>query len=156
VKRFLISSIVAGLALAGPLFASAATSTRSFSGTIDPSGTVSFKLKKHNGTRTIPGASPSKGFTFGSMPVDCDGGPDTTGGVVTFTIPVKDTGKFTIKAVAGNPQNPSSALLVKGDFNNKYTKASGTIRVHGSNVLISGNNHDACDSGTLDWSAQKQ
>lgn len=155
-KRIAVASLVVGVALLGPLAASA--STTSLSGTIDPSGTVSFKVKKHNGKLSIPGApgSPSKGFTFSSMPVSCDSGDHVTGGVVTFTIPVKAaTGKFTINAAAGNPQHPNSALLVKGDLNKKLTKASGTIRVHGSSVLIDGNTTDNCDSGTLDWSVKK-
>jgi hypothetical protein len=153
VKRvFVAVTIVVSLLAASFAFAS----KTGFSGTIDPGGTLTFKLVKKNGKEKI------LDLNFLGLPVQCQtDGPQTTSGNVPppsqdgVAIPVKADGSFTTTLIAGNTSNPDAYLKFAGQLKHHDKKAVGTINVHGTQVTESGpTSPDNCTSGTQNWSAQ--
>ena len=142
-----IASLAVVAALVAPMDASAAG--KKFEGGVDGGGTVSFTLKKtQNGEKVVK-------FTFLAVPADCSGSPETVSGRVTFGIKV-DRNEFETKAVAGNPDNPKSALKLTGKI--RKNSAKGTLSVSGSKVLIdpgAEGERAACKTGKLSWNAPK-
>ncbi len=79
--------------------------TKSYNGTFEPGGTLSFKVKNTNNGKKV------KAFTFVGFPVQCNSGPETTSGNLSFAPKVKDK-KFEADAILGNPSNPQARLTL--------------------------------------------
>lgn len=89
--------------------------------------------------------------------MDCQGhpNPEATSGEITFRVPVRNK-RFQINGIAGDPNNPTAALRVRGELT-APRKAKGTIRVHGSAVPLdppTGGRGD-CESTRQDWTAKR-
>ena len=146
-KRLLVCLALV-LALALPTQASAAS--REFAGEIAPSGTLTFKLKKKKKHRPKV-----KNFTFRQVPINCDGGPNTTFGRISggLTVKRKRFGIELIDEEAGTSHLEVAGTVSKG-------ASSGTIRVFGAAPLENpstdpptrGSN---CDTGVLNWTAAR-
>jgi hypothetical protein len=145
VRRVLIP---AALAVALTIPAGAAASTHGYSGTVDPSGTLSFKVKKKHGKTRV------RAFRFEQIPVTCDAGADTTFGKLEFAIDVKRK-KFHAVAVHRPDGSEGSTLKLRGKLTDKGRRATGTIRVFGSPPLESGNTGVNCHTGKRPWSAER-
>jgi hypothetical protein len=122
-----------------------AEGTKVFKGTVDPYGSIRFQ------------ALPSK---RGKVPrldrfhikFDCNDGTPPTGlgygASAGSSIRPDDKGRFRIR-----DQGPAFELAVNGDFNRRYTKASGTFRFQGD---FGDGVHTECDPGRLSWQAKLQ
>ena len=144
-RKTTISCAAVCLALVVPTVADA--SKKEYSGKIDPSGTVSFTLRKQDEKRDV------LKFAWADLPVDCMGDPDTTDGKLSFAIPVKDK-KFKARAVLGDPDAPDARAVVKGKLKGKR-RAVGTIEVDGRKLPTSDGGSRNCESGLLDWKASR-
>ena len=145
-KRLLVCLTLV-IALALPAQASARQ--REYDGTVTPSGELGFKVKFKKGKKPKV-----KGFTFSDVPINCDGGPNTTFGKVTGGLKLK---KKRFGAQLTNEEGTSN-LHVAGTVSKKGS--SGTIRVFGAVPLEDpptdpppiGSN---CETGVLDWTATR-
>jgi hypothetical protein len=144
-RRTTIGCIVACLAMLVPTVADA--SKRDYAGKIDPSGTVSFTLRKKDGQRDI------LQFAWQELPVKCNGKPYTTTGRLDFAIEVRDR-KFKARGVLGDHDKPKARAVVKGKLKGKR-RAVGTIEVDGSRLPTNDNENRNCESGLLDWKASR-
>jgi len=121
---------------------------KKYKGDFSGSGEMSFKVeKRQNGKKVV-------NYKFRDLAVTCGGIPKLTSGRLTFAVSV-DKNKFSTKAFVGNPDNPKSALKLKGELNKN--KADGTLHVFGSEVNVGGKppERDECDSGTTNWNASR-
>ena len=140
-----IGSCALALTLGMALLAPAATaSSKSYAGTVSPSGTVNFrvKTKQQNGkkVRTVPN------FHFDAVPVTCDDGAHTTRGNVTFSVRLNKQKKFNIKA---ENSATGASLNIHGSVAGKT--ATGTLHVSGDVPIETGSTGSNCDSGKLSW-----
>jgi hypothetical protein len=146
-KRLLLPLVVASV-LALP--ARSVASSHSYSGAVDPAGTLSFKVKKKHGKTRI------KRFEFEQVPITCDAGPDTTFGHLEFAVKVKKK-KFHAAAVHDpHGQQEGSTLKLDGKLTDKGRHVEGTLRVFGSPPLGSGSVGTSCHTGTRPWSADRE
>ncbi|GEM_PF-7047833 len=140
---------VIGLALV-PSPASAGAVRHKLTGHVQPSGDISMiALRKANGKRFI------KNPIWEAVPITCDSptGDQTTSGDATGTVfRVKRDRTFTASLSNGQ----GAFAVIKGKLNRRLTRASGTIRIHGSVPLDSSTTGTACDTGQLSWSAHAQ
>ena len=143
-KKTITICILACVALLAPAVATA--STRSYSGSIAPAGTLSFNLKSKNGKKNVVK------LTWGDLPVDCSGVAKSSDGKLTFKVPVRKKG-FKAVAVLGKSDAPQARAVISGSFKGKNAK--GKIDVSGSKVPTTDGNSGDCDSGKLDWSASR-
>ena len=131
------------MALALP--ASVGAAGHFFQGSITTGGHVELHAKFHNHR-----ASKVLTFAWDSVPVPagpmCGGG--AANGELDHAIDVNSKGKFDFTH-STNAVYPTTVNLA-GDFNDQYTRVTGTLRIHGG---ISGGNGTDCDTGTLDWKA---
>jgi len=141
-RRIIVPAVLAlalSVALAGP----AAAKTKSYAGEVAGGGTVGFELKKaRSGKKKV------KGFTFRSVPIECAEGANTVNGKLTFRMKVVQkqfTG--TAESESGGRVRVEGTVLSGG--------SNGTLRVFGSLALDDGTIGTDCDTGTLDWSADK-
>jgi len=142
-KRLLIGTLLV-TALVFPAMASAIS--RDFSGNVDPSGTIDFTYKKPAG-----GDRKVVNLIFEAVPVHCTAGDFTTSGNTSGFVFKVQQRKFGARLTNGQ----GATLNVQGTFTNQYTRAHGTIRVHGNNVPIDpSGSRNGCDTGTDDWHAQ--
>ena len=153
-KRVSLIAAVAALCvgLVAPTAFSATISTKRYKGDIDVGGTVDFKVRKSK-RPGHPAVRKVISFKFSQLPVECDGGDNTSSGEITFKVRVRN-GKFNINGVQGSPQNPTASLRIHGELKGPRN-ASGTIRVRGSQTPVDVGGSDNCDSKTQDWSAKK-
>ncbi len=119
-----------------------------YEGDFSGSGQLSFEVEKRNAGKKVVH------FKFRDLAVNCGGVPKLTAGKNTFAISVKNQ-KFETQAVVGDPNDPKSKLVLKGELNRN--KADGTLRVFGSKVNVGGDppERDECNSGTVDWAAKR-
>jgi len=133
--------IPAALALALLFPVQAAAKTKHYTGTVTPSGTVSFKVaqKRHSKLKRVTG------FSFAGIPVNCADGAHTTHGVVTF--PVKlNKGRFNIVA---SSSVTGAMLEIHGNL------GAGTLHVSGNTPIDPSGQGSNCDSGVLNWTAHR-
>jgi hypothetical protein len=142
-KRTVIGCVIACVAMLAPAVADA--SKKQYAGSIEPSGEISFTLRKQNGKLDV------LKLAWTNLPVDCNGEPNTTSGKLSFAVPVKDH-KFKARAVLGDPQSPEARAVIKGELKGKR-HAEGTIEVNGSHLPTDDGGSGNCESGRLDWSA---
>lgn len=141
IKRLLIATLLA-VALISPGVAGAAI--HKLRGPVDPSGRVRFEDQRKHGKATV------FNFHFTAIPMTCDGVPHTTSG---------NTGDYVFKVedndFGARLFNGKGAILrIEGHLRHHLKRASGTIRVHGDNVPVDGDESaNGCDTGTLDWKA---
>ncbi|MGZ8328784.1 MAG: hypothetical protein ACXWUV_14890, partial [Allosphingosinicella sp.] len=81
-KRLTAIAAVFALGLIAPTTVGAAA--KEYNGTFESSGTVDFKLKKSN-----KGKKKIIDFAFHGFPVHCDGGPNSTSGILKFKVKVE-------------------------------------------------------------------
>jgi hypothetical protein len=148
VKKFTAIALVCAVGLVAPATVGAAT--KSYSGTFEVSGTMGFDVKTKKGKRKVIN------FSFSSLPLECDGGPNTTSGSVPdFKIKVSDGGSFDADLISKDP-GAEAELNINGKLKSGG-KAQGTVRVHGQNVGVndqSGGARQPCDSGKTKWTAE--
>jgi hypothetical protein len=142
VRRILLC-VVLIVALALPTQAIA--STKSYGGGFDPSGSLSFKVKKkkHKKKRVIK-------FLFQGVPMTCDDGAHTTSGLLTFAMKVKK-GSFHGDASFNN----QATLVVQGELSG--SSASGALQAIGALPIDGGDGAAGtnCDTGVRPWSAAR-
>jgi hypothetical protein len=149
-KHLTISLAVAAATLG--LVIPALAGTRSYSGTVDPSGEVRFKAKiRHGKVRRIKGSETRQtGMTFSMVPANCDGSPAEIGVTFTFPIKVRDH-EFQAVGRLGDPANPTATARVTGEFRRHDRKARGTFKAYGN--FGSGLNN--CQTDRRDWRAAR-
>jgi hypothetical protein len=140
-RKLLIAAVLA-VAIAVP--AQAAAKTKHYVGAVSPSGTIGFNVvkKKKKGKKTKPQV---KGFNFAGIPVNCADGPHTTHGFVSFPVKLRG-GNFNIVA---SSSVTGATLDVHGNL------AAGTIQVTGNVPIVPSGTGTTCDSGLLNWTAQR-
>ncbi len=144
-RKLLALAGVSIAALSMPAAVDAAT--KNYGGGFDPSGNLEFKLEKTNHGKKI------KGFKFFALPIQCDSGPNTVSGKITFDIKVEDN-KFEAVAKSDNPDSEAKLILdgkLKGGGN-----AKGTLKVKGDNVNVDNpvkRGSDSCASPKTEWTA---
>jgi opacity protein-like surface antigen len=139
-RKLLITAV---LAVALVLPAQAAAKTKHYVGAVSPSGSISFNVvKKKKGKKTKPQV---KGFSFAGIPVNCEDGAHTTHGFVSFPVKLRG-GNFNIVA---SSSVTGATLEVHGNL------AAGTIHVAGNVPIDPSGTGSNCDSGVLNWTAQR-
>jgi hypothetical protein len=138
-RKFVIPAVLA-LALVVP--AQAAAKTKHYTGTVAPSGTISFKVvqKRHSKQKSVAG------FNFAGIPVTCAEGAKTTHGFVSFPVKLHKNGSFNIVA---SSSVTGATLEIHGNL------AAGTIHIAGNVPVDPSGTGTNCDSGTLSWSAHR-
>jgi hypothetical protein len=145
-RRLTVVTVICAVGLVAPATVGAAT--RSYSGTFESSGTVGFDVRKKDGKRKVIN------FSFSNLPLECDGGPNSTSGSVpNFRIKVSKRGNFDADLVSTDP-DAEAELNIDGKLKSGGN-AEGTVRVHGEDVIVNNPQGDRqpCDSGKTDWTA---
>jgi hypothetical protein len=147
VKRALVGvGLVAALAFA----AVAMGAIKHYHGTVDQGGTVSFQTKvRHHKAKRV------KNFFFYKVTLTCEGGasiPISNRKPLKFPIPPMKVRHRRFHGSFSNSDFKTSGE-VHGKFTHHYRKAKGTLRVHGRPL---GAMQGKCDTGTDDWTANKQ
>jgi hypothetical protein len=137
-RKFLVPAVLAA-ALVVP--AQAAAKTKHYTGTVAPSGTISFKVtqKRHSKKKRV------SAFSFAGIPVTCAEGPKTTHGFVSFPVKLRN-GKFNIIATSSVT---GATLEVHGNL------PAGTLHVAGNVPIDPSGQGTNCDSGVLNWTAHR-
>jgi hypothetical protein len=144
-RKVLALAGVSAVALLAPATVDAAT--KNYGGGFDPSGNLEFKLEKTKHSKKV------KGFKFFALPVQCDSGPNTVSGKITFAIKVKRK-KFEAVATSDNPDSEAK-LSLYGKFTGGGN-AKGTLKVKGENVNVDNpvrRGSDTCASPKTNWTA---
>jgi hypothetical protein len=132
--------------------AAAAASTAAYRGGFHPSGSLRFTLGHHDGHRWVTK------FVFSQFPLaTCDHGPNTETSSLSYEVRVK-SGSFKTIGILGHHKHPRSELVLQGTLG-RHGRASGTMRVFGSQVPVDDTTqgaHDRCDSGIVNWSAHRR
>ena len=137
-RKFVIPAVL-GLALAVPN--QTAAKTKRYTGTLDPLGTITFKVVQKKGSKK----KQVTGFKFFGVPVTCQEGAKTTRGLVDFPARLR-AGRF--KIVASN-SGTGATLRIHGDL------PAGTLRVSGDVPIDPSGMGTNCDSGVLSWTAHR-
>jgi hypothetical protein len=128
---------------------SAAASRKRLSGTVEPAGTIGFKLVKSRGrTRATD-------IHFEGVPILCDNESGTTFGRLSFPVDVSKKGKFHVVAQhkgRGNPEG--STLKIRAQLTRNRRHAFGSLRVFGSAPTNSGVGLN-CHTGKRSWTAAR-
>jgi hypothetical protein len=142
VRKFLVPAV---LAVALVLPGQAAAKSIHYTGTVSPSGTIGFNVVKKKKKKGKKKPKPTlNGFSFAGVPVNCDEGPKTAHGFVSF--PVKLVGgSFNIVAQSSTGAN----LAIHGNL------ATGTIELSGNVAIEPSGTGTNCQSGVLSWTAQR-
>jgi hypothetical protein len=139
-KKFLVPLVlVIALALPGQ----AVAGTKSYSGSVSPSGTVNFKIKKKHKKKKV------KGLKFHQLPITCDAGPTTA------SADVGNAGRLKHKEFDFNAINPSGTATLDTAGKVTSSSASGTVQIQGEVFLDDGTTGTNCDTGVLNWTASK-
>ena len=142
-RKLLALAGVCVVGLVAPTTVGAAT--KSYNGTFEPGGTLSFKVKNTNNGKKV------KAFTFLGFPVQCNSGSETTSGNLSFA-PKVENKKFEAHAILGNSNNPLAKLTLVGKLKGGG-QAEGTMKVSGTNVPIDPSGSGNCSSPKTDWTA---
>jgi opacity protein-like surface antigen len=138
VRKFLVAAVLSA-ALVVP--AQAAAKTKRYTGTVSPSGAISFKVVQKKGSKK----KRVSGFSFSGLPINCADGPHTTHGFVSF--PVKlNKGRFNIIATSSVT---GATLEVHGNL------PTGTIHIAGNVPIDPSGQGTNCDTGVLTWTAHR-
>src|SRR5262245_44108691 len=131
----------AALALVLVLPSNATAKTKRYTGTVTPSGTITFKVaqQRHSKKKRLTR------FSFSGVPLNCQEGAKTAGGVVGSAVRLKG-GKFNI--VATNPIT-GAALKIHGSL------GTGTIQLSGNVAIEPSGTGTNCQSGVLRWRAHR-
>jgi hypothetical protein len=147
--------VVAVLAVAAVAVAKSDPWAAKYKGTGATGGTIKFH------TETLVGKHKIFGLQFLKIPVTCtdnSGDPptDTSDGQVNTLIKVKGK-KFHYKANASSP-SLKSTLVFDGKLTHGRSKAKGTIHIYGDLVPVNNSTTISrpCDSGVLNWTADKK
>lgn len=144
-KRTTALVIVLAITLFTPQALGAAK--RSYAGEFATSGTLAFDVKKSKrGKKVVE-------FRFKRFPLDCERGPNTVSGGLTFAVDVKRR-KFETVALE-NPDNPKAKLKLDGRLQGR-TAAKGSMSVEGRKVLVTQGKRDRCSSGDVPWTATRE
>lgn len=117
-----------------------------FKGPMEPSGKIRFQFieAKREG-------APPKVDRF-HLKFDCNDGLGQAGqgyGAMSGNaIRPNERGRFRIRAVY-----PGTYFLLRGDFNRRFTKATGLARFKGD---VGDGVHTECDTGPMEWRAEPQ
>jgi hypothetical protein len=137
--------MVGGLVLTLAFAAAALGATKHYKGPVTQGGQVKFTLQSKHGKRKV------KNFLFSGVTLTCEGRDPfaiTNNGFPVPAMRVRHRhfhGAFSQLGGTGD---------IKGDFNHHYRKATGTLRVHAQH--IQGTPLHNCDTGTVNWTAEKQ
>jgi hypothetical protein len=150
--RIAICAAALAVVCAIPPVAGGKTTTNTYKGGFDPSGTLKFNRAKKKHTPAAVGA-----FSFTKFPLICDGAHNTETSSLNFSVLVKDQ-KFHAKGIIhgqGHPAPVQSSLLLEGKFSRDHRKAHGTMRVFGKQVPVDnpGGTTARCHSGKVPWTA---
>jgi hypothetical protein len=117
--------------------------TTFFKGPMDPSGKIRFQFIEAKRDGAPPKLDRFR-FTF-----DCNDGRGPArqnyGVLSGDSLRPNEFGKFRIRAAY-----PGTLLLARGDFNRRFTKATGLMRFKGD---VGDGEHTDCDTGPLEWEA---
>jgi hypothetical protein len=148
-RTLIIGGTVATLAFA----AVALGSVKHYRGPIQQGGHLTFDTKvKHHKTKKV------KKFFFFKVKLECENSPPPGDPIpisnkspIEFPIP---TMKVKHRRFHGSFYNADFKTKgeVEGELTDHFTKAEGTLRVHGRPITGFGK----CDTGTVDWTAEKQ
>jgi hypothetical protein len=151
-KRVLLA---AGMVVALAFAAVAVGAVKHYAGPIQQGGSVTFDAKvKHHRAKRV------RSFYFFKLKLTCEMAPP--GASNTIKISNKSPLNFPIPPMAvrhrkfhGSFYKPEFKTRgeVDGKFTDHYRNAAGTLRVHGRPL---GAAYGKCDSGTVNWSAEKQ
>ena len=144
-------SLVAVALVVGVVATAGAAQDRDLTGPIDPSGTVTVKIRfeRHHGVlwRTYE-------FKAWDVPLNCEeAGPITTddiGGGISIRNNTPGRNRFGLGAVA------QAKALYHWEFFGRLVrrnKAKGYVRAGGTHWPLEGGGHDECHSGKLPWTA---
>ena len=145
-RKLIAMAAVSAVALAAPGSAGAGQDRTKYVGAFEPTGSVSFVVKKTNNGKKV------FNFEWAGFPLDCRGTPETSSDGLTFAVPVKQGEFKTSAADTDNRGNVDALLKLGGEFASR-TSASGTMRIEGKEVRIDGGGRKNCDSGRVDWVA---
>jgi hypothetical protein len=137
-KKFLIP-LALGVALMVP--AQAGAKTKHYVGAVSPAGSISFNVvqKKHSKKKSVIG------FSFSGVPVTCAEGAKTAYGFISFPVKLSG-GDFNISV------SSSSTGATLGVPDSLFT---GTIHLSGYLPIDPSGTGTDCDSGVLNWTAQR-
>lgn len=125
---------------------------RVLSGPIDPSGTVTVKIRfkeRHGTTWRV------YKFKAEDVPLSCAGGASPTldiSGSVSMRNNAPGRDEFGVGVVADKSHEATYAWSFQGKLVS-HNEAEGTVRAHGSEWPLEGGGTDACNSGRLPWTA---
>jgi hypothetical protein len=139
-------SILAALACLLCMAAPATAGTTKYTGDVDPSGRIAFKLVKESGKQKVDK------LKWAKLPVRCDGKKETTSNGLGFKVRATG-GEFHATAILGDASDPDAKAEISGQITGKA--ATGTIKVSGTKLPLDGGLTGECRSGKLDWSAAR-
>jgi hypothetical protein len=144
-KRILIvGGLVATLAFAGV----AAGAVKHYRGPIQQGGHVTFQTKvKHHKTKSV------KRFYFFDVTMTCDEQTFQISNRTPLNFPVPPM-KVRHREFHGTFSQLGGTGRVTGQFTHHFKHASGTLRVHAKHIQDTPLHN--CDTGTVDWTAEKQ
>jgi hypothetical protein len=143
-RKLIAIAAVSAVALAAPGSAGAGQDKKKYVGGFEPTGDMSFVLKKANNGKKI------FNFKWVGFPLDCRGTPETSSSKLLFAVEVENR-EFKTRAV-DDENDPGALLKLKGELKG-MTLAEGTMSIEGKNVPVDGGGRKKCDSGILDWTA---
>jgi hypothetical protein len=144
-KRILI---VVGLVATLVFAAMAMGAVKNYRGPIQQGGRVTFQTKvKHHRTKRV------KNFYFFDLKLTCDEAAFPISNKKPLNFPVPPM-KVKHREFHGTFSQLGGTGRVTGQFTDHYKHATGTLRVHARH--IQGTNFHNCDTGTVDWTAEKQ
>jgi hypothetical protein len=142
-----IVACVLAVGLVAPTTAGA--SIRQLRGPVSGGGTISFNVVRKNGKTRV-----TKLKALG-LPITCNDGTHEAG-VLTAPFVFKVRRDRTFGATLVNDvSNPTAFFNVHGRLSRKRTKAHGTLRLHGDDILTNDGARNGCDTGFRDWSAHR-
>jgi hypothetical protein len=138
-RKFALPAV---LVLALVLPAQASAKVKRYTGMISPAGAIGFKVvqKKRSKKKRVTA------FSFSGVPLICQEGARTAGGVVSSPVPLKKNGRFNL--VASNPIT-QARLEIHGSL------ATGTIQLSGNVAIEPTGTGTSCQSGVLAWTAHR-
>jgi hypothetical protein len=144
-KRILIvGGLVATLAFA----AMAMGAVKHYRGPIQQGGHVTFQTKvKHHKTKRV------KNFYFFDLKLTCDEAAFLISNKRPLNFPVPPM-RVRHREFHGTFSQLGGTGRVTGKFTNHYKDAAGTLRVHAKHIQNTGFHN--CDTGTVNWTAEKQ
>lgn len=126
-------------------------SVKHYRGPIQQGGHVTFDTKvKHHKTKSV------KKFYFFDVTFSCEKPPGTEFPIsnrTPFDLPVPPM-EVKHREFHGTFSQLGGTGRIKGEFTDHFKQAAGTLRVHAKH--IEGTQFRNCDTGTVNWTAEKQ